>query len=434
MSSARKLSSIGSRIRERRMLLGTRQSALAKQIGISPAYLNLIEHDRRRIGGKLLLDIAERLEIDPNVLREGAEAALVSELHHAEADASDVAVEHERADEFAGRFPGWAQLVSAQHREIGSLRSAVETLNDRLSHDPFLADAIHEILSTVTAIQSSASILVEAEDIEKEWRDRFQRNIFEDSSRLSETSQLLVGYLDPGREDEFAPSSAEEELDRFLKSRNYSFSELDENPATEPAAVVENETFHTPSAKQAAIKFMTQYRESVARLSDSQLFAIEAQTEDPSEIARMADVPVTEVMMRLAFRAPGQGRAEFGYVVADASGALLLKRPITGFAMPSLGQACPLWPLFKSLSRPLVPIREPVIQIGRDSVAMASFAIALPVETYGYGEEPRYHAHMLVKAADTDQVDPQSVGVNCRICSVADCQARREASILSDGF
>jgi hypothetical protein len=209
---------------------------------------------------------------------------------------------------------------------------------------------------------------------------------------------------------------------------------LDENPATEPAAVVENETFHTPSAKQAAIKFMTQYRESVARLSDSQLFAIEAQTEDPSEIARMADVPVTEVMMRLAFRAPGQGRAEFGYVVADASGALLLKRPITGFAMPSLGQACPLWPLFKSLSRPLVPIREPVIQIGRDSVAMASFAIALPVETYGYGEEPRYHAHMLVKAADTDQVDPQSVGVNCRICSVADCQARREASILSDGF
>jgi hypothetical protein len=187
------------------MLLGTRQSALAKQIGISPAYLNLIEHDRRRIGGKLLLDIAERLEIDPNVLREGAEAALVSELHHAEADASDVAVEHERADEFAGRFPGWAQLVSAQHREIGSLRSAVETLNDRLSHDPFLADAIHEILSTVTAIQSSASILVEAEDIEKEWRDRFQRNIFEDSSRLSETSQLLVGYLDPGREDEFAP-------------------------------------------------------------------------------------------------------------------------------------------------------------------------------------------------------------------------------------
>ena len=40
---------VGSRIRERRSLLGLRQADVARAAGISPAYLNLIEHNRRRI-------------------------------------------------------------------------------------------------------------------------------------------------------------------------------------------------------------------------------------------------------------------------------------------------------------------------------------------------------------------------------------------------
>ncbi|WP_304951541.1 helix-turn-helix domain-containing protein, partial [Sulfitobacter sp.] len=45
----------GSRIRERRVMAGLKQAELAQQSGISASYLNLIEHNRRRIGGKLLL-------------------------------------------------------------------------------------------------------------------------------------------------------------------------------------------------------------------------------------------------------------------------------------------------------------------------------------------------------------------------------------------
>ena len=64
----------GSRIRERRIMSGLKQAELARMADISPSYLNLIEHNRRRIGGKLLLDIAEVLEVEPQVLTEGAEA------------------------------------------------------------------------------------------------------------------------------------------------------------------------------------------------------------------------------------------------------------------------------------------------------------------------------------------------------------------------
>ena len=65
----------GTRIRERRSIKGIRQADLARQIGISASYLNLIEHNRRRIGGKLLIDIAQVLGVEPSMLSEGGRRA-----------------------------------------------------------------------------------------------------------------------------------------------------------------------------------------------------------------------------------------------------------------------------------------------------------------------------------------------------------------------
>ena len=100
----------GSRIRERRVMAGLKQADLAREIGISASYLNLIEHNRRRIGGKLLLNIAGALGVEPTALTEGAEAALIATLREAAVDAGLGGPELERADEFAGRFPGWADV------------------------------------------------------------------------------------------------------------------------------------------------------------------------------------------------------------------------------------------------------------------------------------------------------------------------------------
>jgi len=176
----------GSRIRERRSIAGLRQAELARRVGISASYLNLIEHNRRRIGGKLLVDIARVLSVEPSMLSEGAEAALIATLREAAVDAMAVVAETDRADEFAGRFPGWAEVLAAGHRRIASLERTVETLSDRLTHDPHLAASLHEVLSTAAAIRSTASILAETGELEVEWRDRFHRNLNEDSRRLSE--------------------------------------------------------------------------------------------------------------------------------------------------------------------------------------------------------------------------------------------------------
>ncbi|MEL6481744.1 MAG: helix-turn-helix transcriptional regulator, partial [Pseudomonadota bacterium] len=49
---------VGARIRARRRDIGITQAELARRVGISPSYLNLIERNKRAIAGKLLGDIA----------------------------------------------------------------------------------------------------------------------------------------------------------------------------------------------------------------------------------------------------------------------------------------------------------------------------------------------------------------------------------------
>ncbi len=51
----------GTRIRARRALHGMRQADLARLIGVSPSYLNLIEHNRRRVSPALIQSIARAL-------------------------------------------------------------------------------------------------------------------------------------------------------------------------------------------------------------------------------------------------------------------------------------------------------------------------------------------------------------------------------------
>ena len=53
----------GTRIRQYRRDMGVTQAALARKVGISPSYLNLIEWNKRPIAGTLLRKIAEALDL-----------------------------------------------------------------------------------------------------------------------------------------------------------------------------------------------------------------------------------------------------------------------------------------------------------------------------------------------------------------------------------
>ncbi|MEM8803574.1 MAG: helix-turn-helix domain-containing protein [Pseudomonadota bacterium] len=203
----------GTRIRSYRIDKGLRQAVLAEMCDISPSYLNLIEHNRRNIGGTLLVRIADVLGVAPTVLTDGAGAALTASLESVANAYPQAGAERLRAEEFAARFPGWAKLIDLQQSEIQRLEDTVEQLRDRLTHDPFLSASMHTVLSSVTAIRSASAILAKGEQIEPEWEARFRRNIFEESQRLADATETLVAHLDlehPETADAAVPKDEED--------------------------------------------------------------------------------------------------------------------------------------------------------------------------------------------------------------------------------
>jgi len=155
----------GTRIRERRRGKKLSQTELARLVGISASYLNLIEHNRRGIAGKTLLAIAENLGVDARSLSEGADRALIMQLREAAANIPAADAEVDRLEEFIGRFPGWARLIDTFQSQSKFQNETLLALSDRLKHDPFFAEAIHMMVSNITAIHSTVGILSDDQDV-----------------------------------------------------------------------------------------------------------------------------------------------------------------------------------------------------------------------------------------------------------------------------
>lgn len=124
----------------------------------------------------------------------------------------------------------------------------------------------------------------------------------------------------------------------------------------------------------------------------------------------------------------------FGLVACDASGTLTFRRPLPAFPLPRFGAACPLWPLFQALSRPMVPQRRWVQLAGRTEGRFVTHAVAEPVGVMLAGQEPLFEAHMLIVPDPAEPAeDVARLGVTCRICPRAECRGRREPSIMAEG-
>ena len=425
----------GTRIRERRIMTGLKQADLARNLGISASYLNLIEHNRRRIGGKLLLDISAALGVDPSVLTEGAEAAVIAALREAAAGQGMSAPEAERADEFAGRFPGWAEAMAAAHRRIGRLERTVETLSDRLAYDPNLAASVHEVLSTAASIRATASILAEDPDLSLEWRGRFHANLDTDSQRLADSSKALVGFLDTETGEAASGLSVQEEVEAFLAANNYRFDGLDADGANMADVLAAAPELTTDGARRVARTVLRRIAADQIALPDAALQdAVAEHQTDPIAIANSCAVPVACAMRRLALLEA----QDLGLVVADRSGSLTFRKAVSGFAIPRHGATCPLWPVFEAQARPGTALRTRVEMLGRGRAVFDCYAIADVVGPVSPNMAPLTEATMLiVPVASADGAtgpEPVPLGPSCRICPRSRCPGRREPSILSEGF
>ena len=219
---------IGARIRRERIAMGMSQAALARSVGISASYMNVIESCRRDVGGALLLRIAETLQMNIHELsgdREQKQLKLLQEiladpvLHGLDFDDSDLR-------EFVVRFPEIAQALLRLYRIGQQSMAEIEAYADRFNTDPVLGQMLHEVLNRLTGMRSSAELLTRTAALAEHDRERFIAIIEDQAGALSLRMRALVDHFDGAVVRRRTISPVREVEDAFIGASNH-FPELE---------------------------------------------------------------------------------------------------------------------------------------------------------------------------------------------------------------
>lgn len=367
-------------------------------------------------------------------LSQGADQTLIEEIRNA-AESAGISEAVDKAEELAGRFPDWARVLAEQSRRVVELEAALETLSDRLAHDPFLSASLHDVLTTAAAIRATSAILVEEQDVDPAWQARFHRNLYEDSQRLAEASRALASYLDAAGDASKIVLSPQEEFHAWLEEQAFYLDWIEDGaPDTEDERRL-SEAFALGSTAAEALSraHVAQYRRDAAAMPKARVLPILHEAgPDPVRLSRAFSADYPTVFRRLAALADTAGFPSVGLAVCDGSGTLIFRKPAEGFPLPLFGAACPLWPLYQALAWPHAPIRDILELVGRVPRRFEAYTFADTRPQGGFDGPQITRSHMLVLPSSDggNHIRISPVGTSCRICPRAGCEARREPSVI----
>jgi hypothetical protein len=448
---------IGPKMRERRKALGITQAALAATLGISASYLNLIEGNRRNIGGALLKRVADALGLAIDQFDGAAQRRLVDELVAISADplVEPLALEPDSAAELASRHAGWARALVNLHRAYLDRNEAVSALADRLNQDPVLGDTVHNLLTHVAAIRSASEILESDEALDPLQRQRFVAIVADDSRRLSDVSQALAGLFTKAQTDT-RPIRPREAIDDFLVAHDNHFPGLEaaalalrarwdrigggDEAALPPslergpgiqgaerappatlrfdrarrlaraaaaaeigAAIGDSPWLASPAARQQAEHALASYV-AAAMLMPYAAFheAALALRYDIDRLARSFDASFEQVCHRLVtLRRPGAEGVRFGFMRADPAGHVRKQFALPRLPLPRHGTACPLWAVYEAFRTPGATVRQLAEFPGGDRYLL----IARAVEKAPAGYDRPRHFVSIMLMCDALQAD-----------------------------
>lgn len=415
---------IGTRIREGRRAKGLTQTALAAQIGISAPYLNLIEHNRRGIAGKTLAALADALEMPMRDLSEGADQTLLDRLLEAAQSEPSVKSETPKLEEFVGRYPGWARLLKRLQDRVDHHGEELAALSDQMNRDPYFSEAMHLMLSNITALRSTVEILADDDQLPDALAKRFMQNLRDQAVTLSDTAQDIQVHFDNLNRDT-TTSETSSPSEAFWESRDFFDPNLEGGKelvsSGDPRLSRDLEDYFA-AAKQIPA-------DNIIELAPKLHF-------DPLAIAQKTNTPLPLVLRRLAHLPRKEGFPEFGLMICDQAGGVLFRKPLPSLALPRRSGGCPLWPLYRASQRPDQPIKARIVMPSGEE--LLTYSVATFDGPMDFTLPPRMTLSMLFTPAHSTLILPQEraalplieVGAQCSICPRKNCAARRDQFIL----
>lgn len=222
---------MGSKLRNLRKDRGLSQIELARKMGISASYLNLIEHNQRNLTVPLLLRISDSLNVPLQAFspqQDGQQIAELTELlkdpiyEHSDLNESDI-------NELASNSPALCQALIKTYGAYRHFMEDFQALNERLAQDPLLSSNIHRLRTLLTSIVSFSEILHDNADLAPNERQNFQKIVLDESEHLSQTVNSMLGIVSgEGLAGTIADTTPQEAVTEFLQTHNNYFPELED--------------------------------------------------------------------------------------------------------------------------------------------------------------------------------------------------------------
>ncbi|MET9472737.1 short-chain fatty acyl-CoA regulator family protein [Streptomyces sp. NPDC002922] len=434
----------GARLRRLREERRMSQAELARVLGISPSYLNQMEHDSRPLTVPVLLRLTEAFGVDPGFFSERDTTRLVADLREALAgEVAEARVSPTDLAELASRMPAVAKVLLDLSRrgQVLAERIAGETDNrdgrlpaprspheeireffyrrQNYLHDTDLAaeELAHSIgIHPGDVVRVLAQRLTEKHGVRPTTRAAERLHHYDGASRtLHLSSRLRPGQRAFRMATQLALLECGNDIDRLAAedfppgSPTYALARIGVANYFAAALILPYGAFHTAAEE---------VRYDIERLTDR--FGLGYET----------------VCHRLStLQRPKLRGVPFSFVRVDRAGNMSKRQSATGFHFSRAGGTCPLWNVYEAFAAPgrihvqiaAMPDGQRYLWTAR-AVTRHRGGWGEPGKTFaiGLGCEIR-HASRLVYSdgLDLDNASAATpIGMGCRICERLDCPQR----------
>ncbi|HEY9229230.1 MAG TPA: short-chain fatty acyl-CoA regulator family protein [Gemmatimonadaceae bacterium] len=457
----RKAVFLGRRIRALRSRMGLSQAELAKRLGVSPTYLNLLEHDRRPVTTALLLELARVLDVDLRVLSSGADAELLASLSEAFSDPlfEDHPLTTQELTGFIESNPEVARAVVQLHRAYVGARESLNALGERLLD-------YQQDIGTVDRVRLSSeqvsdfierhgnyfpALETEAEDLLAETETGEDEELFSRLSRYLKTAHgvrvRIVTHTEMrGAVRRFDPERRELSISEVLRrgSRNFQLAAqigLLRCGRTLDELSLDPKLPNDESRALSRVALASYFAGAVLMPYDAFLHAAEAERYDVELLGHRFRVGWEQTCHRLTtLRRPGAEGVSFYMLRVDLAGNISKRFSAAGIRFPRFSGLCSLWNVHAAFLQP----GRVRVQISQMVDGHRVLAVARTVQRHSGGHgapEAPYavgvgcdvsHAPKVVYGDGLNLESPAAavpIGVTCRLCERQNCTARAFPSI-----
>jgi predicted transcriptional regulator/transcriptional regulator with XRE-family HTH domain len=442
---------IGGHVQRLRREKGVSQAQLAQALGISPSYLNLIEHNRRRITVDLLLKFARFFGVEAGELAESDKSRLVGDLMEMFGDEmfADFELTNHDIQDMAATNAKLGQAVMRLFDKYQSLRKRGGGAEDMpVDHGQDVAtdavsDFLQQQLNYFPALEAAAERIRHDIDLASESLEsglktylynvlglRWRQTALADDRAFHldrEGGEILTADVLPSESAIFLVAQqlghvgAGPEIDRLLAE------------AALPAEAV-------PIARDALASY---FAAALIMPYDAFHRACMATRYDVERVGRSFKASFEQVCHRMTtLQRPGLAGVPLHLVRADIAGNISKRFSLSGIHIPRHSGACPRWNVYSAFLNP----DQINVQVSQMPEGQRYLCIAKSITKGGYRHNAlrRHlsiglgchiaHASALIYSDGIDLGNVRQtvpIGVGCRVCPRDDCGQRAHPKLQS---